>query len=283
MTTTDTTSPRATAPATVGSLHVYPIKSCRGLTLEQARLTPQGFADDRHWMLVRPNGRFVTQRELPRLALVEVRVAAEGLELRAPGMAPLRVPRESGDTARPVTVWKFDGSGLDCGAGPAAWFSEFLQTPLVLVAFDPRQPRTCSPEWTQGLHATTEFSDGYPVLVISRASLDDLNARLPRALPMERFRPNLVLEGTAAFDEDRIHELRVGDVTLRLVKPCVRCSITTTDQQRGAVDGVEPLRTLKEFRFDRALRGVTFGQNAIVVGGAGSSLRRGAAVEIVWK
>ena len=131
--------------------------------------------------------------------------------------------------------------------------------------FDASVPRVCSPEWTGETRAITEFSDGYPILVISRASLAELNSRLPKALPMERFRPNVVIDGVDAYDEDRMHELRAGPVTLRIVKPCTRCSITTTDQQRGAVDGVEPLKTLKEYRFDKQLRGVTFGQNVIVV------------------
>jgi uncharacterized protein len=264
-------------------LHVYPVKSCRGITLEAARVTPTGLADDRHWMLVRPNGRFVTQRELPRMALIGTVVSDAGLVLTAPGMPALEVPRAAAHAARPVTVWKFDGRGFDCGERAAQWASEFLGTPLSLVAFDASQPRVCSPEWTQGSRATTEFSDGYPILVISRASLADLNSRLPKPLPMERFRPNLVLEGLEAFDEDRIHELRAGDITLRLVKPCTRCSITTTDQQAGAVDGDEPLRTLKSYRFDRELRGVTFGQNAIVLGGTGRELRRGERFDITWK
>ena len=142
-----------------------------------------------------------------------------------------------------------------------------------LVRFDPGAPRVCSPEWTPGAHAVTEFSDGFPILVISRASLADLNARLPQALPMERFRPNVVIDGVKAYDEDRIHELRAGPVTLRIVKPCTRCSITTTDQQRGAVDGAEPLQTLKEYRYDSKLRGVMFGQNAIIVDGVGGTCR----------
>jgi uncharacterized protein YcbX len=269
--------------ATVAALHVYPVKSCRGIALEAAEITPTGFRGDRHWMLVRPNGRFVTQRELPRMALIGTHLGSGLLTLTAPGMPPLSVSTAATGEARPVTVWKFDGGGIDCGAEASAWVTTFLGTELSLVAFDARQPRECSREWTQGVHSITEFADGYPVLVISRASLGELNSRLPVALPMERFRPNLVLEGIGAYDEDRIHELRANGVTLRLVKPCTRCSITTTDQQQGAVDGVEPLRTLKEYRFDRTLRGVLFGQNAIIVGGVGESLRVGDSVDILWK
>jgi uncharacterized protein len=264
--------------ARITALNLYPVKSCRGIARESVRVTPTGLAHDRHWMLVRPNGRFVTQRELPRMALIATQVTEEGvLTLTAPGMPALTVSRDGGP-ARPVTVWKFDGSGLDCGEEASAWASRFLETELSLVAFDPGQPRVCGPEWTKDVVAHTEFADGYPVLVISCASLADLNSRLEKPLPMERFRPNVVIDGVDAFDEDRMHELRVGGVTLRMVKNCVRCSITTTDQQAGAVDGQEPLRTLKSYRFDRELRGVVFGQNAIVVGGAGGVIRVGELV-----
>jgi uncharacterized protein YcbX len=269
--------------ATITGVFVYPVKSCRGIALASARLEPTGFADDRHWMLVRPNGRFVTQRELPRLALVGTHLTAASLMLTAPGMTACEIPREFNGTVRDVTVWKFDGRGIDCGDVAAEWCSRFLETPLRLVSFDATAPRVCNPEWTPGTQAITEFSDGYPILMISRASLAELNSRLPQALPMERFRPNIVIDGVEAYDEDRIHELRVGHATLRLVKPCTRCAITTTDQQRGVVDGVEPLRTLKQYRFDSKLHGVLFGQNAIIVAGAGASLGVGEAFEIVWK
>jgi uncharacterized protein YcbX len=269
--------------ATITDLFVYPVKSCRGIALEEAELLPTGFAGDRHWMLVRPNGRFVTQRELPRLALIVTRMTADSLELEAPGMPPLEVDRDTNGAVRAVTVWKFDGRGIDCGDEAAIWMSRYLDTPLRLVSFDASAPRVCGPEWTGDTRAITEFSDGYPILVISRASLADLNSRLPQKLPMERFRPNLVIDGVGAYDEDRMHELRVGPVTLRIVKPCARCSITTTDQQRGAVDGVEPLRTLKEYRFSKELRGVTFGQNVIIVYGVRESLKVGQSLDVTWK
>lgn len=273
--------------AAITALNVYPVKSCRGVPLAAAEVTPTGLLYDRHWMLVRPNGRFVTQRELPRLALVGTRVGSDGLTLTAPGMPELNLPRIAPGSARPVTVWKFDGRGVDYGAEATAWVTKYLETELSLVAFDTSFPRECSPEWTRDTPAITEFADGFPVLVISRASLDDLNSRLAAnshgALPMERFRPNVVIDGVGAYDEDRIHELSLNGVTLRMVKPCARCAITTTDQQAGKVDGVEPLRTLKEYRWDKELRGVLFGQNAIVIRGAGERLRIGDAFEVSWK
>lgn len=269
--------------AAITDLAIYPVKSCRGIPLRSAQVTPTGLRDDRHWMLVRPNGRFVTQRELPRLALVRTAVDEAGVTLTAPGMAPLRVPRAGTGERLGITVWSFTGRGIDAGEAASAWCTEFLATPLRLVRFDTESPRACSANWTQGIAATTEFADGYPVLVISRASLADLNSRLPQALPMERFRPNVVIDGVDAYDEDRIHELRVDGVTLRIVKPCTRCAITTTDQATGAVDGAEPLATLKTYRYDKALKGVCFGQNAIVVEGVGRTLRVGQACDVTWK
>jgi uncharacterized protein YcbX len=269
--------------ARLEEVFVYPVKSCRGIARESARVDATGLTGDRHWMLVRPNGRFVTQRELPRLALIGTALDESGLTLVAPGRDAVHVARDAGHVARAVTVWKFAGSGIDCGDEAAAWCSEFLETPLRLVRFDPAQPRVCGAGWTGDTQAVTQFSDEYPMLVISRASLADLNSRLPKALPMERFRPNLVINGVGAYDEDRIHELRSGDLAIRLVKACTRCSITTTDQQRGAVDGVEPLATLKTYRHDRELKGVIFGQNAIPAAGVGSTLRVGQTFEIVWK
>jgi uncharacterized protein len=269
--------------AEVTGVFVYPVKSCRGIAQDSAQLATTGFDGDRHWMLVRPNGRFVTQRELPRMALIETKLGPAVLTLTAPGMAPLEVRRDAVGATLAVTVWKFNGRGIDCGDAAAAWASNYLDTPLRLVSFDPEAPRECGEEWTSGTGAITEFSDAYPILVISRASLADLNARLPHALPMERFRPNIVIDGVAAYDEDRMHELRAGPVTLRIVKPCTRCSITTTDQRKGELDGVEPLRTLKEYRFDPKLRGVLFGQNAIIVDGVGEAVRVGQEMEIRWK
>ena len=177
--------------ATISALNIYPVKSCRGVALDEAVLTSTGLAHDRHWMLVRPNGRFVTQRELPRMALIGTAVAGGALTLTAPAMPALTVPLAANGAARPVTVWKFNGRGIDCGADASAWVTKFLETELSLVAFDTSLPRACSAEWTRGTPAITEFADGFPVLVISRASLADLNSRLREtaahgALPSQR-------------------------------------------------------------------------------------------------
>jgi uncharacterized protein YcbX len=269
--------------AALAALNIYPVKSCRGIPLRSARVTDTGLADDRHWMMVRPNGRFVTQRELPRLALIGTAVSAGALQLTAPGMPPLSVSREAPGAVLGIVVWKFAGGGIDHGDEAAAWCTQYLGTPLRLVRFADRQERVCNPEWTQGTRAITQFADGYPVLVISRASLAELNSRLPKELPMARFRPNVVIDDVGAYDEDRIHELATGEVTLRIVKPCTRCSITTTDQESGTLDGIEPLATLKQYRFDRELGGVCFGQNAIIVRGVGAQLQVGQKFAVTWK
>jgi uncharacterized protein YcbX len=269
--------------ATISALHVYPVKSCAGLDVPRVRLSQSGLIHDRHWLIVRPNGRFVTQREFPRLAVIRARVVDGILELAAPDMQPIRVPAGGDCDARGVTIWRDSCSGIDQGDEVAAWLQKFLGADLRLVEFDVIQERITDPQWSQGLHAITEFSDGYSLLVISEASLHDLNARLAAPLPMNRFRPNIVIRGVEAYDEDRIHELWADGLRLRLVKPCIRCVVTTTDQQTGVVCGDEPLRTLKTYRWDAHLRGVAFGHNALLVQGAGAELAVGQQLSIAWK
>jgi len=251
---------------TIASLYVYPVKSCRGIGVPQARLTPRGLQYDREWMVVSPNGRFLTQREEPRLALVGTALVENCLELTAPGLPKLAVPlqRSAHGVSAEVTVWRDRVLASDEGHAAASWFGEHLRRDVRLVRFDDTRSRPTDPSWSQGLAGTSAFSDGYPVLVLSRASLDDLNSRLPSPLPVDRFRPNVFLEGCAPYAEDAIGALESEQARLRLVKPCTRCIITTTDQATGVAQGEEPLRTLQTYRWDDDLRGVTFGQNAIV-------------------
>jgi uncharacterized protein YcbX len=221
---------------------------------------------DREWMVVNPSGRFLTQREAPRLALVRTVLHADALELHAPGLPPLHVPFERATRAEPqeVTVWNDRVLARDEGDAAARWLGEHLGRDVRLVRFDDSRARPTDPQWSQGLNGTSAFADGYPVLVLSRASLAELNTRLDAALPVDRFRPNLLLDGCVAYAEDGIAALESEAIKLRLVKPCTRCSITTTDQLTGTVQGDEPLRTLRAYRWDPSLRGVAFGQNAIV-------------------
>ena len=266
---------------TLASLHIHPVKSCRGIAVRDALLTPAGLEHDREWMIVTPEGRFLTQREQPRLALIGTALAESALVLEAPGAGRLAVPLEVGGDAIDVTVWRDRCRALDQGEEAARWLSEWFGRPLRLARFDPRERRLSDAAWTGGLDAPTRFADGFALLAISRASLDDLNARLPAPLPMNRFRPNLVLDGLPPYGEDLLEDLVAGPVRLRRAKPCARCKVTTTDQATGTVEGEEPLRTLKTYRWSPELRGILFGQNLIVVAGAGARLQAGMELAAV--
>ncbi len=269
----------------LAALHVYPIKSCRGMALEEVRLGPRGFEFDREWMLVDASGRFVTQRQLPRLAMISTALTAAHLVVEAPQHGRREIPREplravDPTAPRPVQIWKDTCLGLDEGDEVADWFSSFLGQSLRLVRFAPDQRRLSNRAWTGDLEAENAFSDGYPILVISEASLADLNQRLGGTpLPMNRFRPNLVLGGVEPYFEDHCGTLHFADVELRIVKPCERRRITTTDQATAEV-GQEPLATLATYRRDARLQGVVFGQNAVVARGVGHTLRVGQEVAL---
>jgi hypothetical protein len=262
--------------ATIAALFVYPVKSCRGIAVSAARLTERGLARDREWMIVDADGRFVTQREVPRLALVAPALSDTMLQLAAPGMAPLAIPLEWTGTPRSVTVWRDTLPAFDQGHAAATWLSAWVGHPVRLVRFDPEFRRQCNPAFAGPGGAHTAFADAYPLLVLSEASLADLNRRLDQPLPVDRFRPNLLLSGIEPYDEDYIGELSIGAATLTLVKPCTRCQITTTDQATAQV-GAEPLATLARYRQNTMLGSVTFGMNAVVTAGAGVSMESGAS------
>jgi uncharacterized protein YcbX len=196
------------------------------------------------------------------------------------------VPCTSAGDAIEVEVWRHQGRGIDAGDAAALWLSAWLGMAVRLVRFDRSTPRACNVEYAGDSGAHTLFADGYPVLVIGAASLDDLNARLvargSSALPMNRFRPNVVLEGLPAYAEDHLDTITIGAVTLRCVKPCTRCTVTTTDQDSIEV-GLEPLRTLGEYRMDAGLDGVTFGMNAVVIAGAGEAIARGDPARVDYR
>ena len=263
--------------ATIAALFVYPVKSCRGSALSTAVLTERGIAHDREWLIVDDGGRFVTQREAPRLALIVPKLSETALELAAPGLPPLALALDRAGARCNVTVWRDTLPAIDQGDAAAALLSACMGRPLRLARFDPAVRRYCNPAFAGPGGAHHSFADGYPVLVVSEASLADLNGRLSAPLPVDRFRPNLLLSGIEAYDEDRIDEATIGAATLKMVKPCTRCQITTTDQATAQV-GIEPLPTLSGYRYNAALDGVTFGMNAILRTGAGASLAVGATV-----
>jgi uncharacterized protein YcbX len=268
---------------TLTTLNVYPVKSCKGISLTEATLTATGLQHDREWMIVTPTGRFVTQREEPRLALIETYLDEEGLQIVLPDAGELFVPFNAHGETITAVVWNDRCGALDMGSEAAGLLTAFLGKPHRLVRFNPAGQRLSNPAWTGVTPALNLFSDGFPLLAISEASLADLNSRLETPLPMNRFRPNLVFDGFAAYGEDIVHELATGAIRLRAVKPCTRCKITTTDQKTGVVTGIEPLNTLKSYRLNRELKGVMFGQNVIPVGGVGQPLAIGQTFEPFWR
>jgi hypothetical protein len=266
----------------VEGLFVYPFKSARGHAKSAVRLSATGFEWDRNWMAVDAGGKFLSQRTHPALARLVPEITGETLVLRVPGLPDLSVPLNRSTEPRvAVRVWDDACVGIDEGNGPAQWLSGFLAEAVRMVRIIPQPERTANPRYAGAEPKPVTFVDGFQVLVCNRASLEDLNTRMPERVPMERFRPNIVLGGLPAFAEDSIDSLQLGNITLRLVKPCTRCIITSTDQQTGEL-GANPLPVLRTFRFDRALHGVTFGENAIIVAGSGSLLERGCMAKVTF-
>ena len=283
-----------TADCVLGALYLHPIKSCGGLPLRSSLLVETGLEFDRAWMVVDERGEMFTQRELPRMALIQPTLRHSDLVLRAPGMLGLHLQLNTVEAPTRVRVWDDVVKAYDMGDLAAQWFSDFLgrgaKERLRLVRFDPEEKRLSDPKWAGAIEAENAFTDGYPLLVANTASLDDLNARLAAkgAAPvtMQRFRPNIVLSGLRPFDEDHIRELEIttteGQLLLRLVKPCVRCSIPNVDPLSAATSS-EPGDTLAGFRADARLQdGITFGMNAVVVSGFEHMLRVGQAVKARW-
>lgn len=263
---------------TIAGLFSYPVKSCRAIAHDEAVLATSGLLGDRSWMIVDARAapaRFVTQRECPELATIVATLADDGeLTLSQTGGTPITISRPSVTQLLRVAVWKSDLVAVDAGDDAASWLARATGRAMQatrLVMFHPDAKRTCNSYYAGNSGAHTMFADGYPLLVASSESLRDLNTRMRRtsenALPMSRFRPNVVLAGLPAWDEDFVETVAIGDVLLKLVKPCVRCEVTTTDQYSGARLSNEPLTTLARLRNNPDLGGVTFGWNAIVLQG----------------
>ena len=273
----------------IAQLMIYPVKSCGGVVVSEAVLLETGLQWDRHWMVVDADGLFVSQRECARMALIRPQIEADALLLRAPGKPELRVPLQSRGPSLRVQVWDDVVDALDMGPEAAQWLQAFLGAPAQrLVRFDPAAQRACSTKWTGGVTASTQFADGYPVLVSTDSAMEELNTRLAAqghsAVGMERFRPNVVLSGLLPHDEDHLGPLEVWDsgaavAGLQLVKPCARCPIpnidpATAESHPGVGDA------LQAYRRDARVNGaITFGMNAIVTQGAGAVLRVGQSVQ----
>jgi uncharacterized protein YcbX len=250
---------------TLSGLIIYPVKGCRGLSLSESRIDPLGLLDDRRFMVVEPNGMFLTQRTLPRMALIEPQLSDQTLSLTGPSFPAIQVAREAVNAPRfEVQVWKSTGlSAEDCGDPVAAWLTDFLGHPARLARIGAAFHRPILKETAQSGDSVS-FADGYPFLAISESSLQELNGRLSASIPMNRFRPNFILRGSDAFAEDTWRRFTIGEITFRAGGPCARCIVTTVDQQRGEPSGPEPLRTLATYRRDlEEPTNVNFGQNLI--------------------
>lgn len=267
----------------IAGLYVHPVKSCAGVAVDSATLIETGLEWDRQWMVVDAHGELVTQRELPRMALVQPTLRGDDMVLRAPGMLALHVALFAVEGAVTVQVWDDRVRAFDMGDLAAQWFSDFLGQAVRLVRFDPDQQRVADPRWTGAQRALTAFADAFPLLILSTASIAELNRRLALhgAAPVraDRFRPNLLLEGLDANGEDWLDRIEfdspAGPISLRLVKPCSRCSIPDVDPQRGERDAAVGA-TLAGYRANARLNGqVAFGMNAVVEQGLECGLRVG--------
>ncbi len=245
---------------TISALYIYPIKSLGGISLTTANLTDRGFQYDRNWMLVDGNNQFLTQREFPQMTLLQTSLHEDGLVVRHKHTGDsINIPFQPTGDLCTVTVW--DDTCQAQYVSPLAdqWFSRVLSIPCRLVYMPESTRRKVDPNYAHG-DEITSFSDGFPLLMIGQASLDDLNSRLSEPLTMERFRPNVVFTGGTPFQEDEMAEFTIADILFYGVKPCARCVITTIDLLTGE-KGKEPLRTLSTYRRDN--NKLYFGQNLL--------------------
>lgn len=268
------------------SIHVYPVKAMRAVDLGESAVEPWGLAGDRRWLVTDSGGRFISQREEPRLALVSARYGQPGqdlaITLSAPGQPALRVEAPSaagGAELTEVSVWRSHLLAAAAGPGADEWVSAYLGRPARLVHLDDPRRRPVDPDYGAP-GDTVSFADGYPLLVTTTSSLEALGKWLAddgeEPVPMTRFRPNVVVAGTEAWDEDNWRQIRIGAVSFRVAKPCGRCVVTTTDQETGQ-RGSQPLKMLGRKR--RLGSDLVFGQNLIPDGPG--TIRAGDPVEIV--
>jgi len=250
----------------VTQLFIYPVKSLRGIAVPAADVDALGFVGDRRFLVVDANNQFLTQRTLPRMALIETALSAQDLILRAPHGGSCAVPLRASEPAAllSVRIWKSEGLlAEDCGVEVAVWLSDFLRHPCKLVRIGENFVRPVLKPDQARVGDVVNFADAHPFMILSEASLADLNARLDEPLPVNRFRPSFVVDGCDAFAEDTWKRFRIGHVNFRTAGPCARCIITTTNQLT-AERGKEPLTTLARYRRDpEDPTDVNFGQNVI--------------------
>lgn len=255
----------------VAALNIFPLKSARGISLTEVNVDRFGLAGDRRWMLTDPNGKFVTQRELPQLAQITASPTKDGLTLRMAEQEPLHAPASGREPRADVTIWDSTVNVAVADDAINNTLSTWMSRPLQLVHFDEQSSRIASVEWV-GDETPVAFGDGYQVLITTTASLNALNKNMAEhgeaTVGMERFRANIILEHDIAWAEDGWEAIRIGDVLFRLVKPCARCIMTTQDQTSGSREIATPMPAMGRIRMsaDRSVPGVLFGWNAVPVG-----------------
>lgn len=261
----------------LSNLTYYPIKACRGFDITESNVERMGFEHDRRMMVVTPEGEFLTQREYPKLALVTPTLKNDSITLSAPNFDSIHFTIQKSGASWPVNIWKSKGvHAIDQGDETARWFSDWLGTSVRLVHFEEGFKRSLNPEYAIHADDHTGFADGYPILIISEESLQDLNSKLDSPLPMNRFRPNIVVKGGEPFAEDSWKRIKIGDIEMALVKPCPRCVVTTIDKET-LKKGKEPLKTLNTYRTRDG--GAMFGMNVIPLNSG--RLERGMNVEVL--
>ena len=245
-------------------IYLYPIKSLGGISVSQALVEERGFRYDRRWMLVDKKGDFVTQRQHPQLALLQVSLSKTQLEVFSKGDPSQRIAFDldlASNQELQVSIWGDQVLARVVSAELSQWFSDFLQMELDLVVMPESSHRKMDPRYAvQG--ESVSFADGMPYVMIGQSSLDELNQRLEEPVSMDRFRPNLVFSGGEAYAEDQFKQLQIGEVEFQVVKPCARCVMITVDQEKGT-KGKEPLATLATYRSQDSK--VYFGQNAVAL------------------
>jgi len=252
----------------VSKIYIYPVKSCRGIPLQEARCCKLGFQSgtirDREFLIVKSNGHFITARQEPTMLLISQSIHGDQLWLDAPGMPTLKVTKpkdkvedveESDQLGAPiaVTIWGENMVGLNCGGEAAQWLSNYLGKEGIKLVYFPNDESPRLPphynHWDRFKKTDNSiFADLTPYMLLSEASVDDLNSRLKKKISLNNFRPSFAIDGCKAYDEEIFKRIKIGDTTFRNVKPCNRCVLTTIDPETGIKDGIEPLQTLKTYK-----------------------------------
>lgn len=276
----------------VTEINIYPVKSLGGISLEECSIEKRGFQNDRRWMLTDKNGEFFTQREFPKMATLSISVNDESLTVSSSENEKIEVPfKLEGNQTQKVTVWNSVCDALVLPRNINEWFSDVLKTDCQLVYMPGESEREINKFFNRN-NEIVSFADGYPFMLLGENSLNDLNEKLEMKLPMNRFRPNIVIDGAEAFAEDVWKKIQIGETVFRSTKPCARCVMTTIEQNSGEFDGKEPLKTLAKYRMakdvfpnnfdslDLNANAVLFGQN-LVAENPGGKIKLGDEVRVL--